>query len=110
MTIEADSHYPVGHADGFEMGMFVSYGDCGDAWVIAPDGRPASIVWETSSPSYFRTLIEPNEYRWGTFAVALPLPLTVDSEADEYLRALLPELRARWLAHPEAGRLRRSLD
>jgi hypothetical protein len=36
------------------------------------------------------TYFEPDERRWGTYSVALPLPLTTDSEAEEYLRALLP--------------------
>jgi len=36
--------------------------------------------------------------RWGTYAVQQPLPMTTDDEAAEYLRALLPELRRRWLA------------
>lgn len=90
--------YPKAKIDGFELGMFVSYGDCGDAWVEAPDGRIAGLIWETGSQRRFTTAIEPDERRWGTFAVALPLPLTTDSEAEEYLRALLPELRARWEA------------
>ena len=40
--------------------------------------------------------IEPNEDRWGTYAVQLPMPLTNDEEAAAYLAALLPELRHRW--------------
>ena len=99
---EHAAEYPTGTADGFEMGMFVSYDDCGDAWVKAPDGRYATLVWETAAPSYFRTLREPGGGRWGTYAVALPLPLTTDREADAYLRALLPKLRERWRSRPGA--------
>lgn len=70
---ESDVRYPTAVVDGFELGMFVSYNDCGDAWVNAPDAT-----------------------RWGTYAVQLPMPLTNDGEAARYLAALLPELRPRW--------------
>lgn len=102
--VEADaSAYPTGHADGFHMQMLVSYGDCGDALVIAPDGRKAGLVWETGDTSSFTVIIEPDSARWGTFAVTLPLPLTSDAEADEDLAALLPRLVPVWRDHPTAG-------
>lgn len=95
--------YPTGHADGFEMRMFVSYGDCGDALVIAPDGREAGLIWETGDTWSFATSIEPGKGRRGTYAVTLPLPLTTDVEADAYLAALLPRLVALWRNNPDAG-------
>jgi hypothetical protein len=89
--------YPEAVVDGFTLGMFVSYDDCGDAWVLAPDGSVGTLIWETGSPSYFKESIAPDPNgRWGTYAVQLPLPLTTDDEAAEYLSALLPELRSRW--------------
>jgi hypothetical protein len=89
--------YPKATVDGFTMGMFVSYDDCGDAWVQSPDGGIATLIWETGSPAYFRTAIPPEPSgRWGTYAVQLNLPLTTAAEAETYLRALLPELKARW--------------
>ncbi|HZJ06022.1 MAG TPA: hypothetical protein VFD59_11200 [Nocardioidaceae bacterium] len=94
-----ESEYPRATVEGFALGMFVSYDDCGDAWVRAPDGGVATLIWETGSPAYFKESIPPDpQGRWGTFAVQLPLPLTTDEEAAEYLRALLPELRTRWQA------------
>jgi hypothetical protein len=92
--VEAD--YPSASVDGFELGMFVSYEDCGDAWVKAPDGSVATLIWATGNPPYFKVSIEPNETRWGTFAVQLPLPMTNDGEASQYLAELLPALRPRW--------------
>jgi hypothetical protein len=95
-----DKHgYPEAVVDGLTIGMFVSYDDCGDAWVAAPDGGVGTLIWETGEPAYFKESIaaDPNG-RWGTYAVQLPLPLTTDAEAAEYLRALLPELRPRWQA------------
>ncbi|GAB3623626.1 hypothetical protein GCM10027418_17090 [Mariniluteicoccus endophyticus] len=94
---------PRAEVDGFELGMFVSYDDCGDAWVRAPDGRIAGLVWETG-PASFDVLREPDDNRWGTYAVELPLPLTNDDEAASYLAALLPELRPRWEATCEGNR------
>ena len=73
-----------------------SYEDCGDAWVHAPDGSEATLIWETGKPPYFTVSIEPNAARWGTYAVQLPLPLTNDAEAATYLIELLPELLPRW--------------
>lgn len=92
------SDYPTAEVDGFELSMFVSYDDCGDAWVRAPDGSVGTLIWESGDPAYFKVSVEPNEARWGTYAVQLPLPLTTDDEAAVYLAALLPELRRRWLA------------
>ena len=96
--MDKDTEYPSAAVEGFELGMFVSYGDCGDAWVRAPDGRIAGLVWETGSPEYFKVLTEPDEHRWGTYAVQLDAPILTDADAAEYLRILLPELQVRWRA------------
>lgn len=99
MPIVTESEYTTASVDGFTLGMFVSYDDCGDAWVRAPDGGVGTLIWETGSPAYFReTIAADPEGRWGTYAVQLPLPMTTDDEAAEYLRAILPELRERWMA------------
>ena len=97
-SVDADG-YPEAVVDGFTLGMFGSYGDCGDAWVRAPDGGIGTLIWETGSPPYFQEAIpaEPDG-RWGTFAVQLPLPLTTDAEAAAYLMEILPELRSHWEA------------
>ena len=91
-----DGIYPSATVDGFELGMFVSYDDCGDAWVKAPDGSVATLIWETGEPAYFKVSIESDENRWGTYAVQQPMPLTNDAEAAAYLAVLLPDLRPRW--------------
>lgn len=94
-----ENRYPSGEVDGFKIGMFVSYDTCGDAWVQAPDGGVATLIWETGEPDYFKVTIPPDRHgRWGTYAVQLALPLTTDTEAATYLGALLPELRPRWEA------------
>jgi site-specific recombinase XerD len=88
----SEPRYPEATVDGSTIGMFVSYGDCGDAWVKAPDGGIATLIWETGEPAYFRESIPPDPAgRWGTYAVQVDLPMTTDDEAAGYLRALLPE-------------------
>lgn len=95
----SEVEYPIATVEGFTIGMFVSYDDCGDAWVRAPDGSVGTLVWATGEPPYFRETSAPDSQgRWGTYAVQLPLPLTNDHEASEYLAALLPKLRQRWEA------------
>lgn len=85
--------YPEAMVDGFPMRMFVSYDDCGDAWVQAPAGSVGTLIWETGDPPCFPEVIAPEpDGRWGTYAVQQPLPLTADAEAAEYLHALPPEL------------------
>lgn len=104
IAVPDDPGYPRAEVDGFTLGMFVSYDDCGDAWVRAPDDGIAGLVWETGAPRYFRELSAPDPAgRWGTYAVQLDLPLTTDAEAEAYLRALLPELIPRWRAWAQAS-------
>lgn len=92
-------NYPTAEVEGFTLGMFVSYGDCGDAWVRAPDGSVGTLVWETGEPIEFMELIAPDPNgRWGTFSVRLPLPMTSNEEAARFLEALLPQLFERWTA------------
>lgn len=99
-----DEHgYPEATVEDFTLGMFVSYGDCGDAWVKGPDGGIGTVIWETGSPAYFREVIPADPHgdpraRWGAYAVQLPLPMTTDAEAEQYLRALLADLRPLWTA------------
>lgn len=97
--MDSETGYPGATVDGFTLGMFVSYGDCGDAWVKAPDGGIAGLIWETGEPAYFEVSIPAHpEARWGTFAVQLPLPLITDEDAAHYLMALLPQLIPHWQA------------
>ena len=86
-----DHGYPEATVEGFKISMFASYGDCGDAWVEAPDGGIGTLIWETGEPAYFKESIPPDPAgRWGTYAVQQPLPMTTDNEAAEYLRSCFP--------------------
>lgn len=91
--------YPTAVADGFRIGMFVSYQEAGDAWVQAPDGSIGTLIWATGEPAEFAETIAPDpQGRWGTYSVRQPLPMTTDAEAALYLKAIVPELRRRWEA------------
>lgn len=96
--------YPKAEVDGFKIGMFVSYDDLEDARVQGLDGSIGTLIWESGAPSSFEVGIPPHpQGRWGTYAVRLPLAMTTDEEAAEYLRALIPELRTRWQTWRQMG-------
>jgi hypothetical protein len=52
--------YPEAMVDGFPMRTFVSYDDCGDAWVQAPDGSVGTLIWETGDPPCFPKSLPPS--------------------------------------------------
>jgi hypothetical protein len=87
--------------DGFKLGMITDWeaqpDERGDAYVIAPDGSRAGLVWEVYEPPYFQEVIGPEPGRWGVWGVAFPLPMTSRQNARHNLEAVLPELKARWL-------------
>jgi hypothetical protein len=86
--------------DGFTFGMitdFVAVPDArGDAFVVAPDGGRAGLVWEAETDFYVSEVLPPTADRWGVWAVGVPLPLKTEADARRYLEALVPELRVRW--------------
>ena len=94
-------------ADGFRLGMITDFlseaAVDGDAYVIAPDGSRAGLVWESGCAAYFRQVLAPEEGRWGVWAVGLPLLMTTVEEARRYLAALVPQLRLRWQSWRDTG-------
>ena len=56
-TLRGVAHVsPSASVDGFELGMFVASDERGDAWVKAPDGSIATLIWQTGESSYFESL------------------------------------------------------
>lgn len=87
-------------ADGFTLGKITDFEavpcDTGDAFVIAPDGSRAGLVWEVYSEPYFHQVCAPETGRWGVWGVALPFPMTSRENAGKNLAAILPQLKSRW--------------
>jgi hypothetical protein len=87
-------------ADGFTLGKITDVEaepcDEGDAFVIAPDGSRAGLVWEVCDPSYFREVMPIEAGRWGGWRVGFSLPMNSRENARRNLESILPELKLRW--------------
>jgi len=102
-------------ADGFTLGAITDFEseptDNGDAFVIAPDGSRAGLVWEVSPTKYIDEVRAFEPERWGVWAVSLPYPMDNRANARKNLVAMLPELKTRWeewkrwLSHRELNQL-----
>jgi hypothetical protein len=95
--------------DGFTFGKITDFEsadvDCGDAFVIAPDGSRAGLVWEYGESSYFHQVMAAEPDRWGVWGVGFARPMTNRENARKNLESILPELKKKW----EAWRDRRCI-
>jgi hypothetical protein len=86
--------------DGFTLGKITDWEaepcEAGDAFVIAPDGGRAGLVWEFCDPSYFREIMPIEAGRWGVWGVGFHLPMNSRENARKNLDSILPELKLRW--------------
>ena len=96
--------------DGFVFGLITRPASdpparWGDAYVIAPDGSRAGIVWQSDGdPS--PVVCEPSPGRWGVYAFRFDGPVRDEGDLLRNFHAVLPQLKA-WHAralieHPEA--------
>jgi hypothetical protein len=89
-------------ADGFTLGKITDFeaGPCdeGDAFVIAPDGSRAGLVWEVCDPRYFQEVRAIEISRWGVWGGGFRLPMNSRENARRNLESILPELKLRWAA------------
>ncbi len=87
--------------DGFTLGAITDFeaeACCeGDAFVVAPDGSRAGLVWEVTEPRYFQGVVPPEEGRWGVWGVSFQLPMTSRKNARMNLASILPDLKGRWM-------------
>jgi hypothetical protein len=87
-------------ADGFTLGKITDWEaepcETGDAFVIAPDGSRAGLVWEVCVPPYFQEVMHIEADRWGVWGVGFFLPMTSRENARKNLDSILPELELRW--------------
>lgn len=89
---------------GFSLGMITDFAegpDSGDAFVVAPDGSRAGLVWDVSEEAYFVEACPTDEDRWGVWSVGLPHPMTTKENMRLNLRAILPRLKKKWDAWQE---------
>jgi hypothetical protein len=70
--------------------------ETGDAFVIAPDGSRAGLVWEACDPPYFQETMPIEADRWGVWGVGFRLPMNSRENARRNLESILPELQLRW--------------
>ena len=85
---------------GFTLGLisdsFSSESIWGDAYVVAPDGRRAGLVWSTDGERYFETLKKADGGRFGVFGVGTQHGPTSLAEASLFLEEILPLLQEDW--------------
>ena len=86
--------------DGFTLGKITDWEaepcEKGDAFVIAPDGSRAGLVWEVCDPPYFQEVMPTEGGRWGVWGVGFSLSMNSRKNARENLESILPELTLRW--------------
>ena len=92
--------------DGWCLGSITEFEDpvgCtgGDAFVIAPDGSRAGLVWEVGSDP-LREILPPDAERWGVYAISFPSPTRTIQDLVCNFRFVLPQIKeayARAKAH-----------
>ncbi len=86
--------------DGFTLGKITDWEaepcETGDAFVIAPDGSRAGLVWEVCDPPYFQEVMPIETTRWGVWGVGFVLPMISRENARTNLESILPQLKSRW--------------
>ncbi len=87
-------------ASGFRLGMitnFLAFPETrGDAYVIAPDGSRAGLVWEETDRTYFEQAGPISEDRWGVWAAGFVYPMRSKADARKNLETIVPGLRDAW--------------
>ena len=93
--------------DGWRLGLITDSIDtedtAGDAYLVAPDGRRAGLVWRIQQPSWFVELIGPEPGRFGVFEVAAASGPNSLAATETFLREILPPIVDAWTrSSPEA--------
>jgi hypothetical protein len=75
----------------------------GDAFVEAPDGSRAGLVWMVDDDRRFAVLSEPDSARWGVFLFAVAQPINSMAQLVDAFALMLPTfqmLHARYRSQP----------
>ena len=88
---------PDSEKDGFIFGVITSSrtdaaASWGDAYVVAPDGTRAGIVWVMKGP-VTEVVFPPEPSRWGVYQFVFEHPVTSDADLIRNLHAILPRLK-----------------
>lgn len=88
--------------DGWVFCAITTYEDpagcvCGDAFVIAPDGTRAGIVWQVDDFEP-QVVCPPNKDRWGVYGFGYPTAIRTTADFVQMCHSLLPELQRRHAA------------
>lgn len=88
---------PNSEKDGFVFGAITrsrigGSASWGDAYVVAPDGSRAGIVWVTEGP-VTEVVIPPEPRRWGVYQFRFEQPVESDDDLIRNLHAILPRLK-----------------
>jgi hypothetical protein len=83
--------------DGWFIGAITEYlgADEGDAFVVAPDGSRAGLVWEVGDGT-FDEICKPESNRWGVFAVWFPNPVQTEADFIDNFPYVLPLLQLKY--------------
>ena len=88
--------------DGFRLGLISGTEDDaagGDAFIVAPDGSRAGLVWDRAVDP---TEVKPAQVyrytpdRWGVWAVRVPCSMSTEDDRLANLRELVIALRPKW--------------
>jgi hypothetical protein len=83
--------------DGWCLGSLTEFEDpagctSGDAFVVAPDGSRAGLVWEVGSEP-IQEILAPDSERWGVYAIWFPSPTRTVEDLVNNFRFILPQLK-----------------
>ena len=84
--------------DGWRLGAITAFEtpdgcDGGDAFVIAPDGSRAGLMWEIGSGALAQ-VVAPSTTRWGVYRIGFPGLIRTRADLIAAFRRALPELQA----------------
>ena len=88
---------PETMTDGWCLGVITEYEDpngcdAGDAYVVAPDGSRAGLVWDVGDGKLSQ-ICPPDEERWGVYQVWFSKPVRTTDDLVACFREILPQLQ-----------------
>src|SRR5947209_4144655 len=86
--------------EGFTWGVITDFEAAeesrGDAFVVAPDGARAGLIWRVGRAAAFEQAGPIEQDRWGVWAATFTNPLRTRDDARRHLAEIVPQLREAW--------------